>query len=111
MGERGEGLSGGQKQSIVIARLLLNKPAIVFLDEPTGAMDLASERMLIGNLSQSFGHDVTLVIATHRYSLLELVDRLVVLDQGSIIADGPKEKVLAALMEKAKMAKQGTPTD
>ncbi len=111
VGERGEGLSGGQKQSIVLARLLLNKPKVVFLDEPTGAMDLTTERQLIGNLSQAFGRDVTLIIATHRYSLLDLVDRLIVLEQGAIVADGPKDKVMSALMAKAKMAKQGEGAD
>ncbi len=105
VGERGNNLSGGQRQAVAIARMLLVNPKIVFLDEPTGAMDLASERQLIKTLSSAFGTETTLVISTHRYSLLDIVDRLVVLDQGRIVADGPKEKVLAALVAKAQMAK------
>ncbi|MGL4405419.1 MAG: type I secretion system permease/ATPase, partial [Notoacmeibacter sp.] len=97
VGERGNNLSGGQKQAVAITRLLLAKPRIVFLDEPSGSLDLATERQLIGNLARAFGRDVTLVISTHRYSLLELIDRLVVIDRGRIVADGPKDKVLEAL--------------
>lgn len=106
IGERGENLSGGQRQSVAIARLLLMKPKIVFLDEPSGSMDLASERQLIKNLRNAFQNDVTLVISTHRYSLLDIVDRLVVLDRGTVIADGPKEQVLSALAARAKAANE-----
>lgn len=105
VGERGNNLSGGQRQAVAIARMLLVNPKIVFLDEPTGAMDLASEKQLIRTLSTAFGQDTTLVISTHRYSLLDIVDRLIVLDQGRIVADGPKEKVLAALVARAQTAK------
>ncbi len=104
IGERGENLSGGQRQSVAIARLLLMKPKIVFLDEPSGSMDLASERQLIKNLRNAFKNDVTLVISTHRYSLLEIVDRLVVLERGMVVADGPKDQVLSALAARAKAA-------
>lgn len=104
VGERGSNLSGGQKQAVAMTRLLLSQPRIVFLDEPSGALDLGTERQLIGSLSRSFGPDVTLVISTHRYSLLELVDRLVVLDRGRIIADGPKDAVMKALEERARAA-------
>jgi ATP-binding cassette, subfamily C, bacterial LapB len=97
VGERGNQLSGGQKQAMTIARLLLARPRIVFLDEPSGAMDLASERLLIENLKKSFENNVTVVISTHRYSMLELIDRLIVVDQGRVVADGPKKQVIEAL--------------
>ena len=102
VGEHGSNLSGGQKQSVAITRLLLASPKIVFLDEPSGALDMATERELIGNLADAFGRNVTLIISTHRYSLLELVDRLIVLDRGRISADGPKDKVLAELKARAR---------
>ena len=101
VGERGNNLSGGQKQAVAIARLLLGKPKIIFLDEPSGAMDLATEKQLMETLSVAFNSGETLVIATHRYSLLTLVDRLVVLDKGRVIADGPKETVLDELRKRA----------
>ncbi len=97
VGERGTNLSGGQRQSVAIARLLLTKPKIVFLDEPSGSMDLASERQLIKQLKIAFDNKTTLIISTHRYSMLEIVDRLIVVEQGRIVADGPKEKVIQAL--------------
>ncbi|OHV78791.1 type I secretion system permease/ATPase [Ensifer sp. LCM 4579] len=100
VGERGSQLSGGQRQAVAIARLLLRKPKIVFLDEPSGAMDLASERDLINRLSTVFGGDVTVLISTHRHSMLHLVDRLLVLDQGRIVADGPKSQVIEQLQKR-----------
>lgn len=101
VGERGSNLSGGQRQAVAIARLLLAKPKIIFLDEPSGAMDLASERRLINNLSTAFGPETTIVISTHRYSMLELVDRLIVLENGRAIADGPKKAVIEQLQKNA----------
>src|SRR5690606_10848902 len=101
VGERGNNLSGGQKQALTIARLLLAKPRIVYLDEPSGAMDLATERLLLTRLRTAFPPDVTVIISTHRHSMLELVDRLIVLDQGRVIADGPKAKVIEALQRGA----------
>ncbi|WP_422370456.1 type I secretion system permease/ATPase [Hoeflea sp.] len=101
VGENGSNLSAGQKQSVAIARLLLAKPKIIFLDEPSGAMDLASERHLIGCLRQSIAPEVTLILSTHRYSMLELIDRLIVIENGKLIADGPKEQVISALQRKA----------
>ena len=101
VGERGANLSNGQKQALTIARLLLTRPKIVFLDEPSGAMDLASERHLISKLTQAFGPQTTLLVATHRHSMLELVDRLIVIEKGRIIADGPKNAVIEAMQRKA----------
>lgn len=99
VGERGTNLSGGQRQAVAIARLLMTRPKIVFLDEPSGSMDLASERQLIKQLKTAFNDKTTLIISTHRYSMLEIVDRLIVVEQGRIVADGPKEKVIQALQK------------
>jgi ATP-binding cassette subfamily C protein LapB len=104
VGERGSLLSGGQRQAVALARVLLLDPKVVFLDEPSGSMDLASERVLIKNLKQSLRQDQTIIVSTHRYSMLELVDRLIVLADGKVAADGPKKKVLDAL--KARLSAQ-----
>ncbi|WP_322896198.1 MULTISPECIES: type I secretion system permease/ATPase [unclassified Yoonia] len=84
--ERGEGLSGGQRQSITLARALLHDPALLVLDEPTSAMDTATEKTVIGRLGLWAG-DRTMVMVTHRNALLELADRVLVMDQGAVIAD------------------------
>ena len=99
VGERGTNLSGGQRQAVAIARLLLTKPKIVFMDEPSGSMDMASERQLIKQLKQAFDENTTLIVSTHRYSMLEIVDRLIVVEQGRIVADGSKEEVIRALQK------------
>jgi ATP-binding cassette subfamily C protein LapB len=99
VGERGTNLSGGQRQTMAIARLLLTKPKIVFLDEPSGSMDLASERQLIKQLKVAFDRDTTLIVSTHRFSMLELADRLIVIEQGKIVADGPRDQVIQALQK------------
>jgi len=97
VGERGVLLSGGQRQAIALARTMLVNPRILFLDEPSSSMDMATERQLIGNLSKSLAPEHTVLIATHRFSLLNLVNRLIVLDNGRIAADGPRDAVLAQL--------------
>jgi ATP-binding cassette, subfamily C, bacterial LapB len=107
VGERGSLLSGGQRQAVALSRVLLLNPKVVFLDEPSGSMDMASERVLIKNLKQALRPDQTIIVSTHRYSMLDLVDRLIVLADGRIAADGPKDKVLDAL--KARLAEQGKP--
>lgn len=94
VGERGNLLSGGQRQAVAIARIMLRQPKIVFLDEPSGSMDLQSEKELIDKLSGVFGPEITLICSTHRYSMLNLVDRLIVLDNGRLVADGRKEAVI-----------------
>lgn len=96
VGERGEGLSGGQRQSIAVARALLLSPVILLLDEPSNSLDNRSEENLKARLSQTM-EGKTLVLVTHRASMLTLVNRLIVVDGGRIIADGPKEQVLEAL--------------
>ncbi|HEY8509938.1 MAG TPA: type I secretion system permease/ATPase, partial [Steroidobacteraceae bacterium] len=87
--ERGEGLSGGQRQSICIARALARKPSMLLLDEPTSMMDSATEADLIARLREAT-QGRTLIVVTHRSSVLELVDRVIVLDKGRVVADGPK---------------------
>ena len=92
--ERGEGLSGGQRQSINLARALLHDPNLLIMDEPTSSMDTATEKAVIGRLKEWAG-DRTLVMVTHRNTLLELADRVLVMDQGSIVADTTPEKLKA----------------
>ena len=94
--ERGESISGGQRRCMGLARALVTDSNILILDEPTGSMDNATERTVISNL-KTFVEGKTLVVVTHRNSILELVDRIVVLDNGKIVADGPRETVLSAL--------------
>lgn len=98
VGERGQYLSGGQREAITIARALLYDPPILLMDEPTGAMDNASENRLKARLQQIIPGK-TLVLVTHRSSMLPLVDRLIVMDGGRVVADGPKDKVLESLSQ------------
>lgn len=98
VGERGENLSGGQRQAIAVARALLLDPPILVLDEPTSAMDNAAENRLKARLMREVGGR-TLILVTHRSSMLALVDRLIVMDAGRVVADGPKERVLKALQQ------------
>ena len=97
--DRGEGLSGGQRQSIAIARALAGRPPIMVMDEPTSAMDSQTEADLIDRLGQELAGR-TLIVVTHRQSLLKLVNRIVIMDQGRIIADGPRDRVLAELAKR-----------
>lgn len=96
VGERGMALSGGQRQSVALARALLNDPEILILDEPSSNMDNGAEFQFKHRLATII-KDKTLVLITHRMSMIDLVDRLVVMDSGRIIADGPKAAVLNAL--------------
>ncbi|WP_375724522.1 type I secretion system permease/ATPase [Arcobacter sp. KX21116] len=90
VGERGDGLSGGERQSVTLARALISDPNILMLDEPTNSMDSQTEKAFIGKLKNII-HDKTVIIVTHKTSILELVDRVIVLDNGNIVFDGPKE--------------------
>ena len=96
VGERGQNLSGGQRQNVALARALLLDPQILLLDEPTSAMDNTGEERLKQRLSAVIGSK-TLLLVTHRASMLSLVDRLIIVDRGQIIADGPKGGVMEAL--------------
>lgn len=98
VGEHGQLLSGGQRQSVSVARALLNDPPILLMDEPTGAMDHTSEEEFKRNIAQ-YAADKTLLVITHRTSLLELVNRIIVIDAGKIVADGAKEQVVEALRQ------------
>ena len=96
IGENGDGLSGGQRQLVALARSLIARPSLLLMDEPTSAMDTQTEAAFIADLAQAT-EGQTLVVVTHRPSLLQLVDRIIVVDAGKIAADGPKDEVLAAL--------------
>ena len=95
VGERGEGLSGGERQSVTLARAILSNPNILLLDEPTNMMDELSENIFKKKV-QTIVKDKTVIIITHKPSLLSIVDRLIVIEDGKVVADGPKEKVVAA---------------
>ncbi|MEG1610528.1 MAG: ATP-binding cassette domain-containing protein, partial [Bilophila sp.] len=96
VGERGMQLSGGQRQSIALARALLHDPAVLVLDEPTSNMDTVTE-LLVRSRLQTLIADKTVVLITHHMNMLELVDRLIVMQDGGILADGPRQTVLAQL--------------
>ena len=96
VGERGQLLSSGQRQTVLLARSLLLDPPILLLDEPTSSMDNTSEDTLRNRL-HSLAQGKTVILITHRASMLSLVDRLVVLDNGHVVADGPKDSVIEAL--------------
>jgi ATP-binding cassette subfamily C protein LapB len=96
VGERGMSLSGGQRQAVTVARALLMDPPILVLDEPTSCMDNSSEAIFKKRLTEILPNK-TLVLITHRSSLLNLVDRLIIVDAGKVVADGKKEDVLGAL--------------
>lgn len=97
VGENGRALSGGQRQTVAMARAIMADAPILLLDEPASAMDSMMEQHLCRAL-KSYCRSRTLLLVTHRTSLLQLVDRLIVLDQGRLIADGPKQHVLDALV-------------
>jgi ATP-binding cassette subfamily C protein LapB len=92
---------------VALARCLVTRPKVLLLDEPTSSMDAQAESSFIQHLKQSVGAR-TLVVVTHRPALLEVVDRIVVMEGGRVIADGPKAQVLAALA--GPPAKPATPT-
>ena len=96
VGEMGSLLSGGQRQLVALARALVTKPQILLMDEPTSSMDAQSEVAFLRQLRDAAG-DVTLVVVTHRPAVLELVSRIVVMDAGRLVMDGPRDQVLAAL--------------
>lgn len=96
IGERGESLSGGQRQGVAIARAFLMDPPILLLDEPTSAMDFSSEQQFKERL-KTFAAHKTVLIVTHRNSLLDLATRVIVIDEGKVVADGPRDQVIQAL--------------
>jgi ATP-binding cassette subfamily C protein LapB len=102
VGERGALLSGGQRSLLVLARALVSPSKLLFLDEPTGAMDTQTELYFIERLKTALGKDQSLIVSTHRHNMLSICDRLIVIDAGKIIADGPRETVLGKLANAAK---------
>ncbi|MBV8680523.1 MAG: type I secretion system permease/ATPase [Aquitalea sp.] len=98
IGERGESLSGGQRKAVTIARALLNAPPILLMDEPTSNMDNSTENQIKQTLLKVMAGK-TMIMVTHHNSLLDLADRLIVIDNGSIVADGPKAAVVQALQQ------------
>jgi len=96
VGERGEGLSGGERQSVTLARAILSKPKILILDEPTNSIDELSEQKFKQNLKKII-KDKTVIVITHKPSILSLIDRLIILEEGKIIADGPKNEVISKM--------------
>lgn len=96
VGPRGEHLSGGERQSVGLARAMIGNPVMLLLDEPTASMDNTAERQIINGLQQWL-KGRTLIVATHRAAMLDLVDRVILMHEGKILADGPKEQVLKKL--------------
>ena len=97
VGERGSRLSGGQRSLLVLARALVTPSKMLFLDEPTGAMDTQTELYFIDHLKTALAPDQTLVVSTHRHNMLSICERLIVIDAGRILADGPRDEVLGRL--------------
>jgi len=93
VGENGEQLSGGQKQAISIARAMLRDPCVLVFDEPTSGLDSALQRHFMQSM-KTFSRSRTLIMVTHSMSLLELVERVVVMDKGIIVADGERDSVM-----------------
>lgn len=101
IGEKGERLSGGQRQALSLARLLIRKPKFLFLDEPTNAMDHQSEAVAIERLKLLQAEGVGMILCTHRMSLAAIADRFVVIDAARKVLDGPREDVLRKLTQNA----------
>lgn len=98
VGERGDRLSGGQRQAVALARALVHQPKLVLLDEPTSMMDPATEQFVLNRL-KSHLQNSTVLLVTHRMAMLPLVERLLVFDRGQIVLDGPRDAVLARLAQ------------
>lgn len=106
VGEGGDALSGGQRQAISLARAMLKQPDIIVCDEPTNAMDMQSENAFCKYI-QSIGSDKTLLLITHKHSMLHLVDRLIVMHNGKIVMDAPRDVVIEALQSGQVRTEQG----
>ncbi len=98
VGERGESLSGGQRKSVALARGVIQEPSLLLMDEPTGSMDHSTE-MAVKQQLAAFVEGRTWLVVTHRNSLLEMVDRIIVIDNGKLVADGPRDSVIKALQQ------------
>ena len=102
VGERGSLLSGGQRSLLVMARAMVSPSKMLFLDEPTGAMDTQTEMYFIEKLKTGLAADQSLIVSTHRHNMLNICERLIVIDGGRIFADGPRDEVLNRLATAAK---------
>ncbi len=100
VGENGDNLSVGQKHLVALARALVHNPNVLVLDEPTTGLDVGLEKSVVHNLKPLI-EDKTLIVITHRFAALDLVDRVIVIDNGKVVADGPKAEVLAKLQGKS----------
>ncbi len=98
VGERGDSLSGGQRKSVALARGIIHEPRLLLMDEPTGSMDHSTETAVKQQLAE-FVEGRTWLVVTHRNSLLEMVDRILVIDKGKLVADGPRDSVVKALRQ------------
>lgn len=98
--EGGRGLSGGQRQMVALARVLLQRTKVLLLDEPSASLDVNSEQQLIDKLQTEFESFQTVVMVTHKAAMLKLVDRVVVVDNGRIVLDGPRDEVIAQLQRR-----------
>ena len=105
IGPRGTRLSGGQRQALLLARALVRTPSVLLLDEPTASMDINCEAMVINGLREA-GQGKTLIVATHRLALLDMVDRVIWLEDGKIVADKPRTEILA-MLRNANVARAG----
>ncbi len=103
VGERGDGLSGGQKQSISIARAFINDSPILLLDEPTNSMDSINETHFIKTMKH-YKNNKTMLLISHKNNLLPLTDRLILIGQGKLLLDGKREQVIKQLSETKKVA-------
>ena len=103
VGPRGSALSGGQKQAVLLARALIRDPQVLLLDEPTASLDITSEQNVIAGLREATTGK-TLIVATHRFAVLDLVDRVIWLEDGRLVADRPKHEVLAMLARQTPQA-------
>lgn len=100
VGEGGRLLSSGQRKAVIMARALLARPRVLFLDEPTSDMDLMSERIFVQNLKNTLDPSQTLIVTTHRNEILRIVDRMIVVERGRVVLDGPRDAVMARLSGK-----------
>jgi ATP-binding cassette subfamily B protein/ATP-binding cassette subfamily C protein LapB len=97
VGERGSNLSVGQRHLVALARALMHQSPIIVLDEPTTGLDIGLEKQLVNHLNSTL-KEKTMIVITHRFAALDLVDRVILLNDGKIVADGPKQKVLSMLL-------------
>lgn len=105
--EGGAGLSGGQRQLVNLTRLILRRPSIWLLDEPTASMDRQLEMVITRKLKELLGTQDTLIMVTHKPEMLELVDRLLVVIDRQVVMDGPKAQVLARLQQGQRRGSEG----